>query len=58
MVWSEGYLGVNRSECFITGVLPVDGWVRGVEATKGRVEYNRRERKREKKVDFIIYYKL
>ena len=58
MIWSEDYLGVNRSECFIIGILSVDGWVRGVEATKGRVEYNRRERKREKKVDFIIYYKL
>ncbi len=49
-------MGVNRSECFITGILPVNGWVRGVEATKGGVEYNRKERKREKKADFIIYY--
>jgi len=31
MVWAEGSLGVSRSQCFITGVLPVDSWVRRVE---------------------------
>ena len=34
MVWPEGDLGVSRSKCFITGVLPVNSWVRDMEATK------------------------
>jgi hypothetical protein len=31
MIWLEGDLGVSRSKCFITGVLLVNSWVRGIE---------------------------
>jgi hypothetical protein len=38
VVWVEGDLGVNRSQCFITGILPVGGWVGGLEEKTLRIE--------------------
>ncbi len=31
-------MGVSRGECFITGILPVNGWVRGLEERVMSVE--------------------